>query len=337
MEKLFMMDFPTEQIKVDVCYRNEEILNEIRSASTDVTMTKVREVYGELVFPPAPADRPYTFCSVVLSSDGKMSYSNNLHGSLIGKENYLDAYGSMADWWFLNALRAYADAVIIGGKTLQGEKYATSHVFDKEMAQQRIDELGMPAHPLNVVVSFDATDIPFDHLIFNVDPEEEFPVVIATSPQGGEYIEANLEKESVFFGPYRSKEDVPKEEIRRLSDQIRGQEAMPVILTGEGNSPDSELLLYILRQLGVERLLLESPSFNWHLMEQEMLDEFFINYSMVFAGGPITPGYNRGFTHDVHPHARLLTLAIHQSNFIYTRQKIYYGVASTEDLGKYKY
>jgi riboflavin biosynthesis pyrimidine reductase len=337
MEKLFMMDFPTEQIKLNVCYHNKEILEAIQSESPDRTIKKVSEVYGELLFPLAPDDRPYTFCSVVLSADGKMSYSNNQHGSLIGKENYLDPDGSLADWWFLNALRAYADGVIIGARTLQCEKFATSHVFDREMAVQRIEGMGKPAHPLNVVISFDATDIPFDHLIFNIDPEETFPVIVATSPQGGEYIAGNLKKDHVIFGPYLDKGEIDEQQVGLINDALQDQSAIPVILTGQENHPDSRVLLYLLRKLGLERLLMESPSYNWHLMEEEMLDEFFINYSMVYAGGGITPGYNRGFTYDNHPHAKILTVGTHNSNFIFTRQKIFYGISSQEDLSKYKY
>ena len=42
-----------------------------------------------------------------------------------------------------------------------------------------------------MIVSLDGTDIPFDHYIFDVDPKEEYKLVIATSPRGAEYIMAN--------------------------------------------------------------------------------------------------------------------------------------------------
>jgi riboflavin biosynthesis pyrimidine reductase len=205
------------------------------------------------------------------------------------------------------------------------------------MAVQRIEGMGKPAHPLYVVISFDATDIPFDHLIFNIDPEETFPVIVATSPQGGEYIAGNLKKDHVIFGPYLDKGEIDEQQVGLINDALQDQSAIPVILTGQENHPDSRVLLYLLRKLGLERLLMESPSYNWHLMEEEMLDEFFINYSMVYAGGGITPGYNRGFTYDNHPHAKILTVGTHNSNFIFTRQKIFYGISSQEDLSKYKY
>lgn len=337
MEKLFMMDFPAEEVRIKKCFRDEARLGEIAKTSPEqVTIDKIKDVYGDLQFPPAPADRPYTFCSVVLSADGKMAFHNRSAGPLIAKENYFDPDGALADFWMLNALRVYSDGVILGANTLQHEADNTSHVFDQDMAKQRVKQLGKSAHPMNIVVSFDATDIPFDHLIFNIDEDEELPVAIATSPQGGEYIKTNFKKKTCVFGPYISKEEVDEDALRVKKD-LEATGALPVFLTGEENRPDAALLLYLLRKIGMMRLLIESPSYNWHLMEEGMLDEYFINYSMVYAGGDISPGGNRGFDHDDHPHARLLAMGTHHSSFIFTRQKLYYGVKSQQDLSKYKY
>ena len=109
-------------------------------------------------------------------------------GPIIAKNNYLDPDGALADFWMLNALRTYSDGIIIGAKTLQTEVNATSHIFDKDLAKERVEVLGKTPHPWNIVVSFDATDIPFEHIIFDVDPEEKLNVAIATSPQGAEYV-----------------------------------------------------------------------------------------------------------------------------------------------------
>ena len=337
MGKLFMMDFPTEQVRIENCFKDEALLSEIRAASPDSTIDKIQAVYGEMLFPPAPADRPYTFCSVVLSADGKMAFTNRSAGPLIAKQNYFDPDGALADFWMLNAMRVYSDGIILGAKTLQSEAHNTSHIFDTEMAAQRVEQLGKSPCPMNIVVSFDATDIPFDHIIFDVDEDENFPVAIATSPEGGDYVGTHFKKTHYQIGPYKSVGEINQEEIEKIKEKMDQETGIPVFLTGEENRPDSKVLLYLLRKIGLERLLLESPSYNWHLMEEGMLDEYFINYSMVYAGGGITPGYNRGFAHDSHPHAKLLTVGTHKSSFIFTRQKIFYGVTSQEDLSKYKY
>lgn len=336
MAELFMMDFPTEKIKLNVCFKRDDILAAIKKESPDkAVLPKVSAVYDELFFPQAPAGRPYTFCSVVLSSDGKMAFADEPAGPLIAKNNYLDSDGALADFWVLNALRAYADGIIIGARTLQTEVNATSHVFDREMAEQRVSILGKSRHPWNIVVSFDATDIPFEHIIFNVEAKEELQVVIATSPAGAGYVAQHFVRPHLVLGPFTSTDEIDLEAVKKQLAANQGK--VPVFVTGTGNSPDSTVLFWLLRKLGLERLLIESPSYNWHLMQNKALDEFFINYSMVYAGGTITPGHNLPFTHDVHPHAELLTLGTHRSNFIYTRQKLYYDVTSSVDLSKYKY
>jgi riboflavin biosynthesis pyrimidine reductase len=334
MANLFMMDFPVEQVKIKNCYTDDAVLNMIKAESLEtVTPPKIKEIYGEIMFPMAPEDRPYTFCSVVLSSDGKMAFQDNPAGPLIAKNNYFDPNGALADFWVLNALRTYADGIIIGGKTLQSEIHATSHIFDPVLFEQRKTYLNKKEHPWNIIVSFDATDIPFEHMIFDIE-EEDFHVAMATSPAGKAYIEKNCSREVLFI----EVQDDKMVNIQHLQKQMNNMEnKIPVFITGEGNCPDAMKLMYLLRRLGFMRLLIESPSYNWYLMQQNALDEYFINYSMLYAGGGITPGLPAPFTHTEHPHAKLLSLGIHQSSFIMTRQKLYYGVEHQVDMTQYKY
>jgi hypothetical protein len=58
---------------------------------------------------------------------------------------------------------------------------------------------------------------------------------------------------------------------------------------------------------------------------------------MLYAGGPITPNAKNPFSCMNHPHARLLTLATHGPSFLYTRQKLYYGITQEHDLSALKY
>ena len=73
--------------------------------------------------------------------------------------------------------------------------------------------------------------------------------------------------------------------------------AFPVIVTGQGENPDTKVLMYALKKWGLEKLCIEAPSYCTHLLQQGMLDEYFINYSMVFAGGQKSPGYASEFGH----------------------------------------
>jgi riboflavin biosynthesis pyrimidine reductase len=340
MAKLFTFDFPSERIKLNLCYRNEKELDAIAAASPDkAVLPKIKDVYHDMLFPPSPEDRPYVMSSIVLSSDGKMAFSDMPAGPVIAKNNFFDPDGALADFWVLNAMRACCDAIILGARTLQTEVHNTSHIFDPELADQRVELLGKPLHPWNIVVSFDATDIPMDHLIFNIDEDESFPVAIATGPDGAEYLRSRFPKKLVEIGPFSEVSAVTPErgteEAGKLAALAPGK--IPLFITGTGNRPDSAALLKLLRLTGCERLLIESPSYTSHLMGMGMMDEFFINYSMVFAGGTITPNSGGPFSHAEHPHAKLLTMASHRSSFIYTRQKLYYGITQEEDLSKYRY
>lgn len=335
MNNLEFFSIPRGNLKIDVLNRNEKILNTIKSNSKeDVCIPDVIEYYTELFFPQASEKRPYTFSSMVLSSDGKMAYEDNKAGPLIGKNNFIDPDGALADFWVLNVLRACSDAVIIGARTLQNEPGITCHVFDETLTQQRKDCLNKKYQPCGVVVSFDATDIPFNHYTFNVDKSQEYKMVIATSPNGWEYIKENSPLKHVCIGSFSSIEDVDDCTFEELYKDF---DVFPVIITGKDSTPDSEVLLYVLKNLGIEKVCVESPSYCTHLIENKLLDEYFINYSMVFVGGRMTPGCTIAYSHLEHPHSELLTIGIHRNNFIFTRQKLHYDIKNQIDLTGYKY
>lgn len=335
MNKLNFFATPKDDLKINMVYTNEARLKDLRAASAETeVLPDVAAYYTDLYFPKAPEDRPYLFSSIVLSSDGKMAYQDNPAGPLVAKNNYLDPGGSLGDFWVLNVLRAYADGIIIGARTLEKEPGITCHVYDEDLTRQRREALGKTQQPVGVVVSFDATDIPFDHYSFAVDPGEAYKMVIATSPEGMAYIKANSKLKHVFFGPFHTREEV---DAAALGGLDRDFDTVPVIVTGEGASPDSQMLLYVLKRLGLEKLCVESPSYCAHLIQRQMLDEYFIDYSMVFVGGGITPGQATPFGYQEHPHAELLSLGVHRNNFLFTRQKLRYNVTSNTDLSAYRY
>ena len=71
--------------------------------------------YGNLGFPPAPADRPWIYSNFVQSLDGIVS--------LLGaRPSGADIAQSNADRWLMDLLRAYADGVLTGMNTLREEQ-----------------------------------------------------------------------------------------------------------------------------------------------------------------------------------------------------------------------
>ena len=325
-ETLFTMHFPTEDIKLKLCMRQDDILAKIKAESPDMPPPrKVTDVYDEIYFPPAPDHRPYTYGSLVLSMDGKIAFPDNPEGPLIAAKNFLDPAGGKADFWVLNMLRAYADCAVIGARTLQAEPNGTSHVFCEEMAAARTLEMGKTGiSPWNAVVSFDGTDIPFDHVLFE---KKDIRAIIGTSPQGAEYVKKHIKKEIISFGPFNGETPIPAEEIKTAMErQPRG---VLLISTGNEEKPDAMVFLKVLRLIGVQRAVIESPMYMWHLMEHQAMDEVFFNYSSVFVGGDIALGSYKPFTTALHPHSRVVSMAYHKSNFIFTRQQFVYDVKET--------
>lgn len=325
--QLPLFPFPTEKMKINFVMKQEAALEKIRAASPDPeTPKKVKAVYGDLYFPPAPEERPYTFGSLVESSDGKIAFPDNPEGPLVAGKNFLDPWGGKADFWVLNMLRAYADCAIIGAKTLQAEPKGTSHVFCEELAEARVKELGKEGiSPWNCIVSFDGTDIPLNHAIFDY---EEIRVLIGTGPAGAEYLKKEMGDRVRVIGPFSTRDDVPEQDA--LQEQFAAAAGKVVVFaTGTGTTPDAAALLKCLRYLGVERAIIESPSYLWHLVSFGGMDEFFLNYSSVFVGGNIVLGGFASFTTEDHPHGRILQLGTHGEGFLFTRQQFVYGLTES--------
>ena len=328
MNKFTLLDFPVEKIKFKTLMRNEEEIAAIKAASPEPpTPSKILEAYGEVQFPPAPNDRPYTFASIVVSSDGKIAFPDDGHGELIAGNNFRDPDGALADFWVLNILRFYADGIIIGARTLNTNELMWANCFDGELADLRLSEFKKEHYcPAHIVVSFDGTDIPFDHMIFDIDA----PLIFATSPNGLTYIQKNSGKDMLTIGPYKTKAEINLAEIRDLLEAKPKQRV--VIATGEDNEPDGTLLLYILKNLGLERVLVESPSYMTYLMSIESMDEMFMNYSSVFAAGKIGFGAFLEFSVNDHPHSDFIQVGMHKANFIATRQKMIYGLKNPNQI-----
>lgn len=323
MSEFLRADFPTEKIKLTPLMKQEEQLAAIKAISPErETPEKIRTIYGDIYFPPAPEDRPYTFASIVVSSDGKIAFMDNQQGPLIAGKNMQDPDGGLADFWILNMLRFYADGVIIGAKTISMEPMMVSNVLDWDLADLRIPQMGKRDYcPWQVVVSFDGTDIPYDHMLFSMDAQQ----VIATSPKGVDYVRAHANKECLVLGPYADGEAVDTAEVLAALPQCDKSKLL-VIATGVDGTTDGVALLKVLKLLGISRLLVESPAYMTYLMSIQRMDEMFINQSTVFAGGKIGFGAFQFFSEKDHPHSEYLQINIHQNHFLYTRQKMTYGL-----------
>lgn len=314
---LFKMPFDVETTKVNRIYKSDVL--DTASLKT-IDSQEIRDIYGDdLNFVETYEDRPYTYTSLVTSIDGKIAFTDAPQGPLIAKLNKYDPDGAGADWFILNMLRASSDGIILGAGTMNAEADYTCHVFSQNMEDDRV-RAGMNPVPWNIISSLDCTDIPFDHVLFN---SPEVPVMISTSAAGIEHVKANIKNDYILVGPVNSKEEVTDEMIASMKNS---EGKVIVIATGE-KAPDNAAFLYILKKFGMDRVLIETPTYMHILAAQGLMDELFFNYSCLYIGGQaLSIGkFGKEFGSKDHPHTRMLSIHSHSDHFFYFRHKLIYG------------
>lgn len=311
---LFKMPFDVDRLHLTRIYQSKEL--ESCQVET-MSCPKIQKIYGDLKFLELHEDRPCTYTSLVTSIDGRIAFTDAPQGPLIAKKNKYDPAGADADWFILNMLRAVSDGVMLGAGTMNAEADYTCHVFDQDMEDMRIENGKNPV-PWNIITSLDATDIPFGHILFNTP---EVPVMISTSRKGMELVRENLKNEA-YFVDAPSMEAVTEELIQGMKEN-----ADKVLVIGTGDTaPDSKVALYVLKKFGIDRLLVETPSYMHYLVSQKMMDELFFNYSCIYVGGQaLTIGkFGKEFTSEDHPQTRMLSIHTHSDHFFYLRHKLLY-------------
>ncbi len=304
--KFPFMEFPREQVTSLNIFTDEALIKNIHTkGDANAYLPKVEETYGKIILPKGK-DYPYLFASIALSMDGKMAYPDNQDGDMLVHSNTQNSDGALADFFVLNFLRAYADAVLIGTKSMINEANEWITIYDEELVEDRKKHMpDKEEQPFTIVASKDGTDIPFDHLLFN---QSEIPVLVFTSPVGFENIQKKAGDKFYLL------EDVSKEGIYDNSGLI------PVVVTGEADSTALKPFMRLMKLAGVDHIMVESPMINWLLMREGLLNEFFITYTSIFVGGTISPGYFSPATFDNHPQSKVAYMNRHENTFFYTRQ-----------------
>lgn len=310
-----MVPFPAEEIKIKQIFRSRDIdcFKEV-----PVTSEKIRNVYGsELEFPESPKDRPYIFSSFVTSIDGKLAYADKPSAFYVAGKNQMAGAGKDTDFWILNALRGVCDAAVIGGNSMKTDADYSMHCMDAEIERDRVAS-GLSKIPLNIVMTLDASDVPMEHKLLK---SEAVPCILVTSPNGLEYIRKNFSGQYVVALAGEPDAVI----IEKLSEAGTG--ILPVLITGKGGFPDSAETMRILKMVGINRLLIESPGYGHFLVKQKMMDEFFLNMSAVYIGGgdTMTLGKaDKGFLAESHPHTKILSIHMFNEYFAYFRYRFNY-------------
>jgi riboflavin biosynthesis pyrimidine reductase len=215
--------------------------------------------YGNLGFPPPPADRPWVYSNFVQSLDGIVS--------LLGKHaSGGEIAQSAADRWLMDLLRAYADGVVMGMRTLRVERRARGpqsrgivfQVVEPELLELR-RKLGKGRQRNIFVTGAENLDLS-EWKVFDGDVVD---AVIVTSPAG----------------------------LVRLAAHRKSHPHVDIIPAGSDETIDLAEALRKLRQhLGIEHLLCEGgPTLYGSLARTDLVDEKFVTVSPVEVGQRVPP------------------------------------------------
>ena len=189
------------------------------------------------------SERPFTYTNFAVTVDG--------HATIGGRSGPI---GSATDTAMLVALRAMADAVMIGAGTMRTERYGRI-VGDPSRRALR-ERRGLSHDPLAVLVS-GRLDLPWDAGLF-------------TCGQGRVLI-------------FTSAEEEPPE----TATPVR-------VVRHEGRVDMTRALRYLRQERGIRSLLCEGgPHLHADLLEAGLVDDLFVTFGPTVAGGA-GPGMTSG-------------------------------------------
>jgi 2,5-diamino-6-(ribosylamino)-4(3H)-pyrimidinone 5'-phosphate reductase len=195
-------------------------------------------------------NRPYVFINIATSADGKIDTF----------ERKGSAISSKRDKERVDQLRADADAVLVGGKTLLGELPKLT-VKNEALREDRVKR-GMSPNPIKVGVITNA-DIPLE----------------------SDFIKAGPARVVIFTTLQTSKSQL--ETLRTNGVEVYVHDAQRV---------DLQKMLETLGDLGVKRLMVEGGgTINFELLRLKLVDELMIYIAPMIFGGDNAPTLASGF------------------------------------------
>ncbi|MGO1650908.1 dihydrofolate reductase family protein [Senegalia sp. (in: firmicutes)] len=285
-----------------------KIFNSSLHPSNENTPDYIKEIYGDFNI---PKDNrfPYLYGSLIMTLDGKIGFEDQNKSNEISKGNFLDPDGGLADLWVLNLLRTYSDGIIFGSKTLEVETNITGHIYDEILEKIRIEELDKKSiMPWNIIISRSGR-MNLKHKIIR---EDDVPTIILTTKKGYKYILENIDKEI--------------EEIRidSYDGKLKNNKKIKVMYEENNEEFNINNILKKLKDLGLDKILVESPGFISILLKERLLNEMFINYSGLYSGGNLILNEKHPFSKDDYPGVDIKSIHMHKNNFLYMRQKLIY-------------
>ncbi len=195
-------------------------------------------------------NRPYVFINTAISADGKIDTF----------ERKGSAISSKRDKERVDQLRADADAVLVGGKTLLGELPKLT-VKSEALREARVKR-GVTPNPIKVGVVTSA-DIPLDSDFIKAGPARA--VIFTTSRTSISQLETlRANGVEVFV------DDMPRVDLQKMMETLG--------------------------KLGVKRLMVEGGgTINFELLRLGLVDELMIYIAPMIFGGDNAPTLASGF------------------------------------------
>ena len=261
---------------------------------------ELRELYdGDLHFRTSSAARPFVIANFVSTLDGVVSYEikGKSGGSTISGSN-------LADRFIMGLLRASADAVIVGARTVQNTSpqslWTAEYTFPDAKhlyADYRVNALHKAEYPLLVVVSGSGR-LDLERAIFRTPAMR---TVVITTLAG-------------------------RDELTRRGATSPGSVEIHTLNSSSGGIAPPAMLRLLQSQFGVKTLLHEGgPTLFGQFLAAEAIDELFLTLSPQIAGrtGDVTrPAVVQGieFVPDSAPWFQMLSVK-EMAGYLYLRYR----------------
>ena len=189
-------------------------------------------------------NRPFTFINVAMTVDGKIDTF----------ERKGSAISSARDKQRVDQLRAAADGILVGGRTLLGEAPKLT-VKSEALREERIRQ-GRSPNPIKVGV-----------------------VTVADIPKDSDFIKAGDSRKVIFTTSQTSNSQL--EQLRALGVEVFVDEAPRV---------DLNKMMLKLKRIGVDHLMVEGGgTMNFELIRMGLVDELMIYVAPMIFGGAVAP------------------------------------------------
>jgi len=189
-------------------------------------------------------NRPFTFINVAMTVDGKIDTF----------ERKGSAISSARDKQRVDQLRAAADGILVGGRTLLGEAPKLT-VKSEALREERIRQ-GRSPNPIKVGV-----------------------VTVADIPKDSDFIKAGDSRKVIFTTSQTSNSQL--EQLRALGVEVFVDEAPRV---------DLNKMMLTLKRIGVDHLMVEGGgTMNFELIRMGLVDELMIYVAPMIFGGAVAP------------------------------------------------